>query len=220
MPIVGFLLGIKYQSGLGDGKGRKISYQNSPQILVTATPTPGPSLSFLQELEEDFLKYENIWKTYTSVDAGISFKYPHRWNIENNGLDWVKLGTHLATLSIPYKDTYPTSDYPYFTLSYFDNPKNLSIKQFHEEFLYEHRSGMAPAGFYSDKDKEISYPGGIKVRYGNLCGPTCSDLYVWKHNNKIFLFKVNFNTSSFLDKNLEIIQDKLLDKMVSTIKLF
>jgi len=72
LPVVGFLVGIRYQEMMDLGKRQQIE-QN---LAVPRTPTPTPIA--IPTVDPSVTAN---WKTYTNMGQGFSFKYPPNWQV-------------------------------------------------------------------------------------------------------------------------------------------
>lgn len=111
------------------------------------------------------------WKTYTNDSLGIYFKYPHDYSLKQTSAEQT-----ILSLEGPDKSS--------FLLVIYENPQNLSLKDYENQNTGE--SGMGPSVYYSNaelvKFQNIeAYYEKEEIRCFSKCGS-----YIWTSKGKIY----------------------------------
>lgn len=162
-----------------------VTLADQKQLFPTVPSSPKPTLD------------ENAsWKSYTSEQLGISFKYPQGWKIDLKLTSLAYGADGALVLTIPR-----SSGNVAMHLYYYENPKNLSPLEFEAEYIRKKKQedgyvGIVPEfpnspEFHDPNDKQITLTNGTIGYYleKGSCEPTACQKYFFTHNKKLFLFE-------------------------------
>ncbi len=189
--LVGVVVGVNYL-GIQQNKINSLNNQVN-QLTLTPTPTkPFPSVAVSGGVTNPAMA---DWKTYTNNSLGIYFQYPQEYSLKQTSAEQVIFSIE-------------STDKSSFQLIIYNNPNNLSLKDF--EIKYTGESGMGPNVYYPDaqlvkfQNIEAYY-----VRKEITCFSKCGS-YVWTNKDKIYKL-----TGASPNKPN---QKQILDQILSTFK--
>lgn len=201
LPFAGFYVGMQAQ--------KQMSLETLPAAqLPKMQNLPMPSSTpYVGSLPTE--------QTYTNAALHITFKFPIDWKIQGAGVEGDPSFHGLVGFS-PLGGSSPDfQGNDVIGITYWDNPKKLSIKQFDEEGkMYQEEPGK---GLYVASAKPLTI-GGVRGYYnqGQGCEPFDCDKYVVAYGDKIFVIDRLVSPTDSVVTNTN--SRKALDLILSTFK--
>jgi len=157
-----------------DGNNYSEVYKNFNQILSTFKFLPQGSAAASDETAG--------WKMYKDAVLGFEFKYPSK----------IELDIDDSSNENPiFKRVFKliNQEQTFGGLVYYNNPENLSLKEFENKISSEDRSGQH-VKVYTPEDEKISIPSGESgfLNKNGVYEPFPCDFYIFPKNNKIFIW--------------------------------
>lgn len=195
------------------GTNKNQAKPQSEQVSVQPTNTSQPSPTDTSTPIENFAAN---WKTYTSSDYGISFKYPTDAVVDTKTLySMLSKSSNGLEIAPPYQEPY--SKWYTFDLVVQDNPQNLDAKTIIDSYAEDIKKNCSPPACSTPKmitDTLKPYKNGeINGYIFHIGAETDSATVVHVKSNKTYIFRMSGDQGNVTDYGLNI-----FDQILSTLK--
>jgi hypothetical protein len=204
IPLIVVALVTALLASLGTYFVMSSNQNKQTQIINQNIPTSHPSPTAITPTTV-------LTNTYSNERLGILFNYPTEWEVvEIDSKGEVMIDNSEIAQRIEIQPKIHSGEGSVIFITYFDNPKNLTLEKLEEENIGQ--IGMGP-GIYSADNKEVTTATGIKAYYSEkvACSPSGCQSYILPYKNKVFTLRSSMN---------QVVPDQkeILDQILATLK--